>query len=191
MLIRDAAAGTSEITSTHFTLQVNGAVPGLSVRSLDGDLTREGEAQGTGTIEQAGQLVEIEFVLTGDVLHLKGPTGGFQQIPAALSSSVYDPSAVLDPERGVANLLSGMRDPVTRAREDVGGTPAYKVTGTVPREVLSGVLPGVESGADLTVWLREDGGHLPLKASAAFPDDATVDVTLSDVDKPVTVTPPA
>ncbi|PRX44359.1 lipoprotein LprG [Prauserella shujinwangii] len=190
-LVRDAAAATRDITSTHFTLQVNGNVPGLSVRSLEGDLTRDGTAEGSGTIEQAGQLVEIDFVLTGDTLYLKGPTGGYQRIPAALSSSVYDPSAVLDPERGVSKLLSAMRKPVTEAAEDVDGTAAYKVSGMVPKDVLSGMLPGITSDANLTVWLRQDGEHLPVRASAAFPGDATVEVTLSAVDEPVTVTPPA
>ncbi|PWV72017.1 lipoprotein LprG [Prauserella marina] len=190
-LIQDSAAATGDITSTHFTLQVNGTVAGLSVQSLDGDLTKEGEAKGTGSLTQAGQLVEVEFVLAGDTLYLKGPTGGYQEIPAALSASLYDPSAVLDPERGVAKLLTSMREPKTVAKEEVEGTETYKVSGTVAKDVLEGLLPGVQSGADVSFWLRADGQHLPVKASAAFADDATVDVTLSDVDKPVTVTPPA
>ncbi|MFF5993044.1 LppX_LprAFG lipoprotein [Prauserella flavalba] len=190
-LIKDAAAATGDIKSTHFTLQVNGTVKGLSVQSLDGDLTKQGDAKGTGTLKQAGQLVEVEFVLAGDTLYLKGPTGGYQEIPAALSSTLYDPSAVLDPERGVSKLLSGLRNPVTQAQEEVEGTQTYKVTGQLGKDVLSGLLPGIQSDADVTFWLRTDGEHLPVKASAAFPDDATVDVTLSDVDKPVTVTPPA
>ncbi|PXY19773.1 hypothetical protein DI005_02400 [Prauserella sp. PE36] len=190
-LIKDAAAATGDIQSTHFTLRVNGTVKGLSVQSLDGDLTKQGDAKGTGTLKQAGQLVEVEFVLAGDTLYLKGPTGGYQEIPAALSSTLYDPSAVLDPERGVSKLLSGLRNPVTEAQEEVEGTQTYKVTGQLGKDVLSGLLPGIQSDADVTFWLRTDGEHLPVKASAAFPDDATVDVTLSDVDKPVTVTPPA
>lgn len=190
-LIRSSAAATGEITSTHFTMRAEGKVPGLSVRGLEGDLTKKGEAKGTGTLTQSGKLVEVEFVLTGGTLYLKGPTGGYQQIPAALSSSVYDPSAVLDPERGVARLISGMRNPTTEAAEEVGGTQTYKVTGTVAQNVLAGLLPGVRSDADLTVWLRKDGRQLPVQASAGFPNGGTVEVTLSDVDKPVTVTPPA
>lgn len=190
-LLKEAATATAEIGSTHFTLRVDGTIPGLAVQSLDGDLTKDGEAKGSGTLTQAGQLVEVEFVLTGDTLYLKGPTGGYQRIPAALSSSLYDPAAVLDPERGVAKLLSSTRNPTTEAAEDVGGTRTYKVTGAVGKDVLASLLPGVPSGADMTYWLRADGRHLPVKATAAFADGATAEVTLSDVDKPVTVTPPA
>ncbi|MFD2397254.1 LppX_LprAFG lipoprotein [Prauserella oleivorans] len=51
------------------------------VQSLEGDLDRSGQAKGNGTLNQLGQLVEVEFVLADDTLYLKGPTGGFQKIP--------------------------------------------------------------------------------------------------------------
>ncbi|WP_255375597.1 LppX_LprAFG lipoprotein [Saccharomonospora sp. CUA-673] len=80
-LVDDAAAATAEIDSTHFALQVNGDIQGLMIQSLDGDLTADGDAEGSGTLTQAGQLVEIDFVLVDDTLHIKGPTGGYQQLP--------------------------------------------------------------------------------------------------------------
>lgn len=194
-LLKDAATATGSITSTHFTVQTNGTVPGLSVQNLDGDLTKQGapsgSAKGTGKLSMGGQLVEVEFVLSGGTLYVKGPTGGFTKIPAALGASVYDPSAVLDPNRGISKVLSSIQNPTTVAKEDVNGTPTFKVIGRIAQDVLGGLLPGVQSDADITCWLSEDGKHLPLKASVKFPGDGTVDVTLSDVDKPVTVTPPA
>ncbi|MGH3516815.1 MAG: LppX_LprAFG lipoprotein [Haloechinothrix sp.] len=197
-LLRESADATSKITSTHFTLAVNGEVPGLSVRNIDGDLTTaggpEGAAKGTATLTLGGQLIEGEFVLVDQTLYLKGPTGGFQQIPAAMIAGVYDPSAVLDPERGIAKLLAGVRDAKTEATEDVAGTPTYRVTGAVSKDVIATLLPGITSDVNMTLWLAQEGEHLPVKASAALPTDgeqpASVDVTLSDVDKPVTVTAP-
>jgi lipoprotein LprG len=194
-LLKDAAAATGAITSAHVTVQANGNVPGLSVQNLDGDLSKSGgpsgSAKGTGKLSVAGQLVAVEFVLVNSSLYIKGPTAGFQKIPAALGASVYDPSAVLDPNRGISKVLSSMQNPKTEAKEDVSGTPTYKVSGKIAKDVLAGLLPGLQSDADLTFWLREGGKHLPVKASAKLPGGASVDVTLSDVDKPVTVTPPA
>lgn len=193
-LLRDSAEATSAITSTHVTLAVNGEIPGLSVRSVDGDLTREGAAQGTATLTLGGQLVEGKFVLLEDTLYLDAGTGGFQRIPAAMITSVYDPSAVLDPQRGVAKLLGSVRDPRTVAAEDVNGTPSYKITGSVAKDVIAGLVPGVPADVGVTVWVAQEGKHLPVKAVAALPaeggEPATVEVTLSDIDKPVTVTPP-
>jgi lipoprotein LprG len=194
-LLKDAAAATGAITSAHVTVQANGNVPGLSVQNLDGDLSKSGgpsgSAKGTGKLSVAGQLVAVEFVLVNSSLYIKGPTAGFQKIPAALGASVYDPSAVLDPNRGIGKVLASMQNPKTEAKEDVSGTPTYKVSGKIAKDVLAGLLPGLQSDADITFWLREDGKHLPVKASAKLPGGASVDVTLSDVDKPVTVTPPA
>jgi lipoprotein LprG len=194
-LLRDATATMRGISSAHFGLRTEGEVSGLSVQSLEGDVTTEGgpsgAAKGSGTMTVGGQLVEVEFVLVDETLYLKGPTGGFQKLPAALGASVYDPSAVLDPERGIAKVLAGVRNPVTEAREELDGTPAYKVTGTVTGETLAGILPGAPAETHIALWLAEDAGHRPLRASVALPEGAKVEVTLSDVDKTVTVTAPA
>ncbi|MEV6641495.1 LppX_LprAFG lipoprotein [Amycolatopsis sp. NPDC051371] len=192
-LLKDSASAAGGVTSTHFTLKVNGTVPGLSVHSLDGDLTKAngGGAKGTGTLELMGQVVDAQFVLVNGSLYIKGPTGGFQRIPAALSSSIYDPSAILDPQRGIPKVLSSVQGPKTDGKEDIDGTPTYRVTGTVPKDALAALVPGASSDANATFWLRQDGGHLPVKASLGYPGGASVDVTLSDVDKPVTVTAPA
>lgn len=189
-LVDDAAQATGNIESTHFGLQVNGDIQGLVIQSLDGDLTDSGEAEGSGTLKQAGQLVEIDFVLTDGTLHLKGPTGGYQKLPESMVSSIYDPSAVLDPDRGVAKLVSGLADPETTAKEEVDGVEAYKVEGKLERGTLSEILPGVPSAADVAFWLRDDRRHTPVKATATFPDDATVDISLSDVNKPVSIDAP-
>jgi lipoprotein LprG len=200
-LLDEAATSTREITSAHISLNATGRVPGLSVQSLDGALTREGgeggAAQGTGTMSLGGQVVEVEFVLAEETLYLKGPTGGYQRLPAAIGASVYDPSAVLDPERGISKIISSVREPETETTEDVDGTGTYKVNGTVGGEVLADLLPGVRADADISVWLSEEEGHLPVKAALLFPaadgedgERPSVEVTLSDIDEPVTVSPP-
>src|SRR2546430_2320496 len=120
-LLKDSAQAASGVTSTHFTLKVNGTVPGLSVHSLDGDLTKAngGGAKGTGTLELMGQVVDAQFVLVNGSLYIKGPTGGFQRIPATLSSSIYDPSPIPHPPRGIPQGLSAGQGPKTDRKEDV------------------------------------------------------------------------
>jgi lipoprotein LprG len=191
-LLNDAAASTKDIKSAHFTLKVNGEIKDLPVNSAEGDLTREGgpsgAAKGTISMDLFGQLFEGEFVLVNDTIYIKGATGGFQKLPASLVSGLYDPSAILDPDRGIARVLSSVRDARTEAREPAEGTPAYKVSGRIAKDVARPIVPGVESDVDVTFWLREDNKR-PVKASVKLPG-GTVDVTLSDVDKPVTITAP-
>lgn len=188
-VLREAAEASKAISSAHFTLVVNGTVPAIPVQEAEGDLTREGAAKGTVKLTLMGNLFDGEFVLVDDGLYIKGPTGGWQQLPSALTSSLYDPSAILDPERGVARVLGSLKEPKTEAREDVAGESTLKVTGTATQQDVASLVPGVAGDVRMTVWVSEETKR-PVQASVALPDNATVDLTLSDVDKPVTVTPP-
>ncbi|OLF08890.1 LppX_LprAFG lipoprotein [Actinophytocola xanthii] len=195
-LLKDAAATTAEITSAHFTLAVNGDVPGLDVDKAEGDLTREGggsgAARGTVSMTLLGQLFEGEFVLVDDKVWIKGPTGDYQELPASIIANLYDPAAILDPERGVANVLSNVREPRTEGAEDIDGVSTYRVKGKATRDVIAPLVPGVDSDVDITFWVSQDDGHQPVKASVAVPAEGspTVDVTLSEVGKQVDITPP-
>src|ERR1044072_3349307 len=114
-LLKDAAASTANIKSAHFTLTVNGEVPDLPVKKAEGDLTREGKtgaAKGTVSMNLLGSLFEGEFVLV-DSLYIKGPTGGWQKVPASYAKNLYDPAAILDPDRGIAKVLSSVRNAKT------------------------------------------------------------------------------
>lgn len=198
-LLEQAAKTTSEITSAHVTLQVNGKSSGLPIQRLEGDLTREGgkaAAKGTAKMKVMGQLVSVRFVLTDGTLYVQGPTGGYQKIPRSMASAIPDPSAMLNPEQGISKILRSVRDAKTVAREKVGDTPTLKVTGSAPAGSLEVLLPSLSSKTDVTFWLAEARGHQPVKAELTLPSGgnakpATAVVTLSQVNKPVTVTPPA
>lgn len=192
-VLRESSEASKPISTAHFALTVNGTVAAIPVQAAEGDLTREGAAKGTVKLTLMGNLFDGEFVLVDDSLYIKGPTGGWQKLPAMLGANLYDPSAILDPERGIAHVLATLKNPRTVAREDLDSVSTVKVVGTATREDVAALVPGVSADAEVTVWVREDTKH-PVKASVSLPGDggpATVDLLLSDVDKPVTVTPPA
>lgn len=192
-VLRDAAAATKEISSAHFTLKVDGSIPGLDVHSAEGDLTRTGGAKGKVNMDLLGQLFEGEFVLVDDSIYIKGATGGFQQLPASLVASIYDPGAILDPDKGVANVLANVQNPKAEGTESVNGTSTVKVTGRVSKDVVKSLVPGVSSDVDITFWVREDNKQ-PVKALVKIPSSdgktATAEVMLTDVNKPVTIEAP-
>ncbi|MGH3980221.1 MAG: LppX_LprAFG lipoprotein [Pseudonocardiaceae bacterium] len=188
-LLSRSAESMRGISSARFDLDIEGTGSGLPIRGAQGRLTREGDADGTATLDQGQQVSELRFVLTGDTLYLQGPTGGFQRVPAGFASSVYDPSVILDAQRGVPALLANGTQPVTEAREAVGGTDAYRVTATFPRSVLSGLVPGLVEDAKGQVWIGAAQPHL---LQARFPlAGGTVTVRLSEFDAPVDITPPS
>ncbi|MQA15875.1 MAG: LppX_LprAFG lipoprotein [Pseudonocardiaceae bacterium] len=188
-LLSDAAETMRGVNTARFALDVQGTVNGIDLNGAQGQLTRQGAATGTVTLDQAGQLAELRFVLTGDTLYLQGPTGGFRELPASLASSVYDPSTILDARRGVPALFGGATDAVTEAREEVDGVDTYRVRATFPAEVLGRLVPGTIRDTSGQVWI---GAQQPYLVQGRFPlPDGTATVRLSEFDAPVDIAPPS
>jgi lipoprotein LprG len=195
-LLADSGAAMRGVTSVHFAITVNGTLAGVPIQNADGDLNSKGQAKGNAKISELGQFLQVDFVLVDKNFYLKGPTGGYQRIPAALAGNLFDPSAILDPDRGVAKVLTSVRSPSTQARETVDGTDCYRITGKVAKDVVAALVPGIGADVTATVWVAADGQHLPVRAEFAVPgaggsQGARVDVDISKVNAPVTVTVPA
>jgi lipoprotein LprG len=188
-LLASSATAMSTVTSAHFILAVDGQLPAIAVQKAEGDLTAAGDAQGTASIVQFGQLIEAEFVLVGGELYLKGPTGGFSQVPAALAGSVYDPSAILNPDKGVAKVLGSVTDAAITGSEG----DDWVVTGTVPADVAGGLVPGLSTDVDAKFTIAMSGAQLSgavFTLDGADGNPAMVTVELSNLNAPVSITAP-
>jgi len=187
-LVKDSAAAMREIKTTQFLIGADGEIVGLSLRRAEGTLTREGSAKGTAQVEQSGTPVELEFVIVGDKIHLKGPTGGYQTLPLTLASSVYDPSAILDPDRGIAKVLGSATGATTEASEPVDGKDAWRVAATTTGADLAGLIPGMTNNIPAQLWIAHADKRL-LKATFTL-SGGTVTVTFKEFDAPVTISAP-
>jgi lipoprotein LprG len=190
-LISDAAVAMRNVQSAHMRIETEGEVASLPMRRAEGDLLRSGDAKGTIQLAQSGVLVEYEFVLLGESIYLKGVTGGWQQLPAAVAATIYDPSAILDPDRGVVKVLTTATEPTTEAKEPVDGVEAYRVGVKLDNTAVGSLVPGVPPGVTGKLWIAETTKHL-LKAVLTVPGQAggTVTISFSAFDAPVTVSAP-
>jgi lipoprotein LprG len=164
-------------------------LPTVIVQSAQGDLTAAGDAQGTAKIVEFGQLVEVDFVLSGGDLYLKGPTGGFSKVPAALTGGIYDPSAILNPDKGVPKVLTSVTNPT------ITGTDGdnWLVSGTVPAAVASGLVPGIASDVTALLTIAMAGSELTAAQFTLDGSDgkpATAKVGLSNFNETVSISPP-
>lgn len=189
-LVAEGDKAMSGVTTAHFTLDVTGEIAGLTVGKAEGDLTKEGNAKGTAQIAQAGVKVETAFVIVGDSAYLKGPTGGYTKLPLAFAAAVYDPSAILDPERGVAKLLRTAKAPKTVAKEG----DAYKVTFEPDPAEVQAVIPTKATGITAAVWIdattkKVTKGEFGVPGSDGKPG-GTIIVTFSNYDAPVSISAP-
>nr|BFE69260.1 hypothetical protein GCM10020092_025610 [Actinoplanes digitatis] len=177
-----------EIKTTRFLITAEGEVAGLSLRRAEGTLTEEGSAKGTAQIEQAGGVVELEFVIVGDKLYLKGPTGGYQTLPLTLAATVYDPSAILDPDRGIAKVLGSATSVTTEASESVDGKDAWRVAVVTTGTDLAGLIPGLTGNIPAKLWIADADKRL-LKATFTLPG-GTATAIFKEFDAPVTISAP-
>jgi lipoprotein LprG len=194
-LLRESAQAMSELNTVSFKLAVDGTVPGIAIRTAEGKLARDGGVKGKAQLDQGSGTSEIEFVIVGDYLYLKGPTGGFQRLPASFAAAVYDPSKILDRNTGVPALVAGAGNARTEATEDVDGKPAYRIAVTVPKDKLTVLLPGVTNDLNGQLWVATDNPKWLRKAKMNVPAQsggtpASVTMTLSEFNEPVTITPP-
>jgi lipoprotein LprG len=192
-LLTESAAAMRDVKTAKFLITADGAIAGLSLRRADGTLTKEGNAEGTAQIEQGGTNVELTFVIVGDKIYLKGPTGGYQELPLQLAATVYDPSAILDPDRGIAKVLSTATEAKTEAAEAVDGKDAWRVAATANGADLKTIIPGVAGNVPGKVWVASTGERL-LKAVFTLPAEGgatgTVTVTFTEFDAPANISAP-
>jgi lipoprotein LprG len=197
-LVNDSAAKTRMLKSAHIKIDTEGEVSGLPVRRAEGDLLRSGDAKGSIQLAQLGVLVEYQFVVLGKDIYLKGVTGGYQKIDASVAAQIYDPTAILDPDRGIAKVLSTATNPTTEAQEKVDGKDAYRVAVGLSGAAVAALVPNIQGQVTGKVWIDKNTKDM-LKAVLTVPGPSsgpnagktgTVTITETNIDAPVTVSAP-
>lgn len=194
-LLSRGADAMRTVTSAAIDIAVDPAATSVPIRSAVGTITADGQAEGTAVLTLGGAPLEYQLVVTGGVLYLKGPTGGYSQLPMASAAAIYDPTAILDPDRGTAALLAGADQGATEAREVSDGVDAYRVKASFPAERVAALVPGVTQPVPGLVWLDAATSRL-VRAELDLPDGPAgaggpVTVRMSEFDAPVSITPPA
>lgn len=190
-LLADSAKTMRTVTSARINLDIEGQLPaGIPLQSAEGQLTPDGSARGTASLDMGQQILEVEFVIIGEDLYLRGPTGGFRKLSASSVFSSYDPTVILDPDQGVAAILDRSTAATTEAREQVGGVDSYRLKATFPGSMLGAFMPGADQETTGEVWLATEGLRL---VQARFPtsNDTTITLRLSDFNAPADITAPS
>jgi len=192
-LLTQSIASTKKLQSAHLEIVVNGTIDGLMVKSLSGDLTNMPAVaiKGNSTISMGGSAVDIELVvLDGTLYAALTPNSWLDMGPAA---EIYDPSVILNPDEGLANMLTNLTDATAAGFETIGGVPTVKITGKIGADAVNKLIPPLKASAPLpsTVWIEKDAPNQLVQAQVDQSEGNNVQLTLSEWDKPVTVTKPA
>src|SRR5262249_2435734 len=87
-LLKDSSTAMGGTKTAKFLTTADGTIAGVALKRAEGVLTKEGNAQGTAQVEQLGATTELAFTIVGQTMWLKGPTGGYTQLPLALAATV-------------------------------------------------------------------------------------------------------
>jgi lipoprotein LprG len=191
-LLQQSAQTTKGLKSAHLEITVNGKIEGLPVKKLTGDLTNvpATAVQGNATITMGGSDVDAGLVVIDGTLYASlSPNSWLDLGPAA---DIYDPSVILNPDSGLANILTNFSDPKSESSETVNGVQTIKVTGNISADAVNKLVPVKATGPVPGIaWIQKDGDHNLVQAEIDPSSGNSIQMTLSNWNTPVTVTKPA
>ncbi|BBY21087.1 LppX_LprAFG lipoprotein [Mycobacterium stomatepiae] len=191
-LVKQSADVTKTVKSVHLVLSTQGKIPGLPIKQLTGDLTTvpSTAASGNAQLSMAGSDIDANFVVYDSVLYATLTPNKWSDFGKA--SDVYDVSVLLSQDAGLANVLTNFTNAKAEDRETINGQTTIKISGNVAADAVNKIIPSMSASQPLpaTVWIQESGDHQLVQANLQKSEGNSVQITLSDWGKPVTVTKP-
>jgi lipoprotein LprA len=195
-LLKQAADAMKKVTGMHITLAVSGDVPNLKVTKLDGDIsnTPQTVATGSATLLVGKSPQDAKFVyIDGHLYSDLGQPGTYNDFGAG--KSIYNVSVLLDPDKGLANILAKLQNAQVKGTEQVNGVATTKITGKSSADDVATLAGSKLTSADVTtvdttVWIASDGSSHLVQLQIAPTSDTSVTLTMSDWGKQVTATKP-
>ncbi len=213
-IVSECSRTTQTLQSVHLNLQVKD-VPNLPVEMVDADVTNQpqgaGQAMGEAKVrmKEGDPFVDTKFLVVDKKMY--AAADGVTYAPVGDAEKMYDPGIILDKDKGLANVIAQVQNPKAESREKIDGVDTVKVTGTINGNVIDPIVPRLGDGVGdlpITLWIQDVAppttSAAPLPSEAASPgtgpnliratvtrDAGSIELTLSDQGKPVTVAKPA
>jgi lipoprotein LprG len=191
-LVKQSADVTKNLKSAHLVLSVIGKIPGLPIKTLTGDLTTAPATAASGNVQltMGGSEVDANFVVLDGELYATLTPNKWSDFGKA--ADIYDVSAILNPDTGVANVLANFKDAKAEGRETINGQNTIRISGNVPADAVSKIASQLSAGPSTlaTVWIQETGDHQLVQAKLDKSSGNSVQMTLSNWNQPVQVSKP-
>lgn len=196
VLLARAKATADATPAVHFALtSSNVSTSGTNIVGGSGDLVRPNSLQGSFSVAISGFTASVKVVSVGNVFEAQLPfAGGYKKADPA-SFGLTNPAELLDPAKGLTELLTLAQNPKSGPSERVNGELLDTVTYTVPGTAVP-VLPDENPGQPVTLTVAVDPSSFQLRSvtlvgpfTSATSDSRYV-VTLSNYGEHVTVTLP-
>lgn len=191
-LVKQSADATKNVKSAHIALSIQGKIPGLPIKTLNGDLTTAPAtaASGNATITLGGSDIDANFVVVDGTLYATLTPNKWSDFGKA--SDIYDVSVLLNPADGLGNALANLSDAKAEGRETIDGQSTIRVSGNVSADAVNKIVPQFNATQRVpsTVWIQESGDHQLVRANLEKSSGNSAQVTLSKWGEQVQVTKP-
>ncbi|OBK23431.1 LppX_LprAFG lipoprotein [Mycobacterium asiaticum] len=195
-LLKQAADVMRKVTGMHVNVAVQGDVPNIRVTKLEGDVsnTPQTVATGVATVQVGEKSEEAKFVyVDGHLYSDLGQPGSYTDF--GNGASIYNVSVLLDPNKGLANLLANLKNGSVGGSQQVNGVATTKITGNSSATdvaTLAGTRLTDESVSTVPtiVWTASDGSSHLVQIQINPTSNTSVTLTMSDWGKQVTATKP-
>ncbi|WAL64773.1 LppX_LprAFG lipoprotein [Amycolatopsis cynarae] len=194
-LVTTAAASFEQVRTLQFDFSVSGTIPGLDIREVKGQASREGgpygSASGQADMQESTNRFEMGFQIVGDRLRLTNQHGLQTDEPVPPE---YRPVLLMGPDSGLPKLLKSATGLRTETKEDVKGVQTYRVTGQLAKDTVAEVLPAVQSNVDVKFWVTQSEPRTLVRVWMQLPPRqpnegaVMLELGLSGVNQPVSTT---
>jgi lipoprotein LprA len=195
-VLKSAADALRKVTGMHVSLAVQGNVPNLLVTKLEGDISTTPQTAATGTatllVGQSPQDAKFVFV-DGHLYSDLGKPGSYTDF--GNGKSIYNVSVLLDPNKGLANVLAKLQGGSVAGTEQVNGVATTKIAGNSSADDIATLAGFKLTAQDVTtvptmVWIATDGSFHLVQLQIKPTADTSVTLTMSDWGKQVTAAKP-
>jgi hypothetical protein len=196
-LLERARTTLDDAQTAHFVLDSDGAPStGTALVGGEGDIARPASFSGTLSVTALGGAIEVDAVSVDGTVYVKLPFAqGFSVVDPA-QFGVGDPGALLDPETGISQLLTGAQDAQLGEEKRVDGEVVQEVTAAIPGDLVEQVLTSKDPdrAVQARMSIATDSGQLRrVELTGPFfaaDQDATYTLALSDFGADVDITAP-
>lgn len=159
-MLDEAVKSARVLRTVHVKFSTSG-IDNLLARSYAADVTTAPAvaARGSANLKINGQYVQSDFKVVEGNLWVKNADGKYANTGSARGK--FDPAVLLDPKRGIAALVEATTDAkVDGAPSKVDGHDAVKITGTIPAEAATVLVPKEQLGdkktLPISIWLSPE-----------------------------------
>lgn len=195
-VIEKAASAMSGANSFRFALETSKLqkpMPGLFVSAAEGDVVRPDKLKASVNATFAGLPINVQAIVDGQNQYMTDPASGrWMTSTAAVNVMQY-----FDPNKGVSDLLTNLKNATSDGKESVDGTETYRLKAMVPTSALSAFSPEVTAQGDLTTTLWIGTGDFFLRRvrlegpiAEGEPRDIVRTITFKDYNKDVKIEAP-